>query len=231
MEWNAYHFVGDTLRDGSPVPDNGVTLVYDEPIELCASGYHASRKALDALRFAPGLTLCRVNCSGIVEETQSKLVCSERTIIDRIDSTDTLQEFSRKCSLSVLDKWDAPEIVRKFLETGDEVYRSEAHIAARSAALSATVSAACDEAYNAALSATSSATLSATDNAACDAAWNAAYSAALSVTNSSNLIPDDGGACDPDWCAAWDAAWSAAWSDLTKVLEDLVTEKFVEMNK
>jgi hypothetical protein len=211
MEWNAYHFVGDTLRDGSPVPDNGVTLVYDEPIELGASGYHASRKALDALCYAPGLTLCRLNCSGIVKETQSKLVCSERTIIDRIDATDILQEFSRKCSLSVLDKWDAPEIVRKFLETGDEVYRSEANTAARSA----TFSMADRAAWHAAFSVIYSSTLS-------SAYWSA-WNAALSATHSATLSATDN--------EDWSDAWHAAFGDLTKVLEDLVTEKFVEMNK
>jgi hypothetical protein len=219
MEWNAYHFVSDTLRDGSPVPDNGVTLVHDRPIKLCASGYHASRRVLDALQYAPGSTLCRVNCSGIVEETKDKLVCSERTIIDRIDATDILWKFSRECSLSVLDKWDAPEIVRKFLETGDEVYRSEARNAAWDASWSAARSVVDDAAWSAARSAA--------DGAAWKASWSAAWSAARSAARSAALSAAD----DVAWNAARSASWSAAWNDLTKVLEDLVTEKFVEMNK
>jgi hypothetical protein len=227
MEWNAYHFVGDTLRDGSPVPDNGVTLVYDKPIELCVSGYHASRRVLDALQFAPGPTLCRVNCSGIVKEIESKLVCSERTIIDRIDATDILWKFSRECSLSVLDKWDAPEIVRKFLETGDEVYRSAAQSEARDVAWRVTRSAAGDAAWSAVRSAADGADWS----AAWSAARSAARSAALSAADVSALSAARSAALSAIDVSALSAARSAAWSDLTKVLEDLVTEKFAEMNK
>lgn len=32
----AWHFVGDTLRDGSPIPADGEWLEIDGPVELCA---------------------------------------------------------------------------------------------------------------------------------------------------------------------------------------------------
>ena len=115
----AWHFVCDTLRDGSPIPEDGETLVYEGDIELCASGYHASKRVIDALQYAPGNTLCRVECGGVIEEGGDKLVSSERTIIWRIDAEPLLFEASRKFALEVIHLWDAPEVVREFLETGD----------------------------------------------------------------------------------------------------------------
>lgn len=32
--WNAYHFVGDKLRDGSPVPADGVKLIHTGKLKL-----------------------------------------------------------------------------------------------------------------------------------------------------------------------------------------------------
>lgn len=46
----AWHFVGETLRDGSPIPPDGERLVYEGVLQLCVSGYHASEKIIDALR-------------------------------------------------------------------------------------------------------------------------------------------------------------------------------------
>jgi hypothetical protein len=39
---DAYHFVGDTLRDGRDIPGDGEVLVHEDVIKLCASGLHAS---------------------------------------------------------------------------------------------------------------------------------------------------------------------------------------------
>src|SRR4051812_42294036 len=38
----AWHFVGDTLRDGRPVPKDGVKLIHPGKPVLCESGLHAS---------------------------------------------------------------------------------------------------------------------------------------------------------------------------------------------
>lgn len=45
----AWHFVGDRLRDGRPVPKNGAWLTHDGPVEICASGLHASQCPFDAM--------------------------------------------------------------------------------------------------------------------------------------------------------------------------------------
>lgn len=130
----AWHFVGAALRDGSPIPADGVTLKFSGRLELCASGFHASRRLIDALQYAPGGTLCRVECGGTIEEGGDKLVCRQRTILWRVDSTDFLRLFARQCALDVLHLWNAPDVVRQYLETGNEKLRAAAGAAARAAA-------------------------------------------------------------------------------------------------
>ena len=57
---DAYHFTGDVLRDGRPIPPVCQTLVHDGPLVLCAQGLHASEHPFDALAYAPGARLHRV---------------------------------------------------------------------------------------------------------------------------------------------------------------------------
>lgn len=49
----------------------------------------------------------------------------------------TLREFARWCALQVVDLWGAPQVVRQYLETGNEAARAAARAAAWSAAWSA----------------------------------------------------------------------------------------------
>jgi hypothetical protein len=132
--FNAYHFTSDQLRDGRPVPLVGETLVHEGPIAWCESGLYASRDAFDALLYAPGARLHRVLCEEIEREDTDKLVCRRRTITASIDATDLLRSFARQCALDVIDLWNAPDVVRRYLETGDESLRDTAWGAARSAA-------------------------------------------------------------------------------------------------
>jgi hypothetical protein len=184
----AYHFVGETLRDGQPVPADGVWLEHKGRIEICKSGLHASLSPFDALKYAPGPTLCLVECKDEIIHGDNKLVCSRRRIIKRFDATGLLRLFARQQALSVIHRWRAPKVVREYLETGDESKRSAAWSAAKSAAKSA------------AWSVAKSAAWSAAESAAWSAAKSAAASAAKSVAKSAA------------WSAAESAAWSAAWS-------------------
>ena len=81
----AWHFTRSTLRDGSPVPHVGDTLVFAGLLRLCESGLHASLKPFDALQYAPGEHLHLVECSGQIIKSNDKLVCSERTILASMD--------------------------------------------------------------------------------------------------------------------------------------------------
>ena len=129
----AWHFVDKSLRDGHPVPPDGERLTASGPANICESGLHASERVLDALKYAPGNTICRVECDEVTERQGDKLVCGARTIVWRIDGEEVLRAFARRVALDVADKWDMPPEVRKFLETGNDSLRIAARGAAREA--------------------------------------------------------------------------------------------------
>lgn len=138
----AWHFVNSTLRDGRPVPADGVELRHDGPVRMRVSGLHASVRAIDALRYAPGATACRVVMRDVVRVAADKLVARSRTILWRVDATDVLREFARDCALDVLHMWATPETpgidaVVEYLLTGDESLRDIARTSAWAAWASA----------------------------------------------------------------------------------------------
>ncbi len=130
----AWHFTGDTLRDGRKLPIDGKKLIHGGTLEMCRSGLHASKQILDALKYAPGSTICRVELSGKVKHDPDKMVASERVILWRIDGEDLLRRFARRCALDVIHLWDAPKVVLEYLKTGDEELRGDAGAAARDSA-------------------------------------------------------------------------------------------------
>jgi hypothetical protein len=142
----AYHFTGDTLRDGSPIPKKGTWLKFEKPIVICQSGLHASKEPFDALQYAPGNLLHLVECTGIVTEHPDKFVCSDRKILKSFDATDLLWEMARWSALQVIHLWNAPKVVQEYLQTGDEPLRDAARAAARDAARAAARAAAWDAA-------------------------------------------------------------------------------------
>lgn len=171
----AWHFVGQTLRDGRPVPADGEWLVHDGPLVLCESGLHASVCPFDALSYAPGPILCRVEMGGTIRHGDDKLVAMRRRIVARVDATPILREFARACARDVLHLWDAPDVVRRYLETGDETIRDAASAAA-SADAWAWRDAASADAWAAARDAASAAAWALRDAASADA-WGAARAA------------------------------------------------------
>jgi hypothetical protein len=191
----AWHFVGKTLRDGSPIPRNDKWLEIKGPLKICERGLHASRNPFDALQFSPGETLCLVEIAGVTEEHADKLVCHKRKIIARMDATELLQYFANQCALSTIDRWEAPDVVLDFLMTNDRSLRPAAMDAARAAARAAAWAAARDAAWDAARAAARAAAWAAARDAARDAAWDAARDAARAAA----------------WAAARDAARDAAW--------------------
>ncbi len=130
----AWHFTADRLRDGRPIPPVGETLRHEGSLAMCESGLHASVRALDALQYAPGFRVHRVRCGGQMLHGNDKLVCSERTILWSADASEVLPAFARWCALQVVDLWDAPEIVKTYLHSGDESLQAAAAAAAARAA-------------------------------------------------------------------------------------------------
>jgi hypothetical protein len=202
----AWHFVEKTLRDGSPIPKDGVWLEHKGPVVICESGLHASRDPFDALQYAPGSTLCLVNVDGIEYEQEDKLVCRRRKIVARMDATEMLRYFSRMQALSVIHLWEAPDVVLDYLMTGDEEIRAAAWAAAKAAAWAAVRDAARDAAW--------AAVRAAAWAAARDAAWAAAWAAVRDAAR------------DAAWAAAWAAARDAAWAAARKDFNELARECF-----
>jgi hypothetical protein len=92
-------------------------------------GLHASGHPFDALLYAPGSTLHLVHLDGELIEHGSpvdKVAARRRKIVATIDAEPLLREFARKCALSVIHLWDAPEVVKQYLTTGDESLRAAA---------------------------------------------------------------------------------------------------------
>ena len=135
----AWHFVADSklLRDGKELPEVGVWERYGGEVVMCQSGLHASRRPLDALQYAPGAWVWYVECRDIVEECDDKLVCRERRTIWQMDATDLLRDFARKCALDVVHLWKAPDVVMRYLKTGDESLRDASRDASRAASRAA----------------------------------------------------------------------------------------------
>jgi len=132
-----YHFVGVTLKNGEPVPPDGEWLVRVGPIEPCVSGLHMSERPFQALQYAPGSTICRVELDGELvphDEPIDKWVGRRRRIIGRADATEMLRRFAADQALSVSHLWDMPTVVRDYLETLDESTRVHAETAAEAAA-------------------------------------------------------------------------------------------------
>ena len=131
----------------------GDTHTVKGPPILCRRGLHASIKPLDALGYASSPIVWRVRLSGSIVRDDDKLVATSRTYLAEIDTTLILGVFGRKCALSVIHLWDASEVVKKWLETGDVSLRNAAKRAARIAAKCAAESAAESAAWSAAESA------------------------------------------------------------------------------
>ena len=151
----AWHFVGDKLRDGRPVPNDGEWLEHKGRLVLCETGLHFSRQPFDALQYAPGNTLCLVEISGEIVEPagEDKGICTRRKIVTRMDAEELLRYFARMQALSVIhlnEDLCSNETVVDYLMTGDESLRAAARDAAWDAAWDAARDAARAAAWDAA---------------------------------------------------------------------------------
>ena len=152
----------------------GITHKVKGEIIPCKNGLHLSPKILDALTYAPGNIIYMVEGTGTIVPHGNpidKYACSERTYISGgIDASKTISKFARLCALDVIHLWDAPEVVVRYLKTGDVDIRAAAARAAERAAT--------DSAWAAARAAADSA------RAAADSAWAAARAAARAGADS-----------------------------------------------
>lgn len=207
MSLLCWHFLADTglLRNGRTPPPDGEWLEHEGEIVPCKSGLHASVRAFNAVRGSLGSIVCRVEIDGdVVEHEGNKHVGRRRKILWRANASATLRMYARRQALSVLHLWEAPDVMREFLVTGDEYLRKVAREvlhdghepvwnsvpdAARGVAWASTL---CPVRY-----------------AAMYSTWSAVWLAARDATSAEERT------------AAWDAAQDAANDMLTEMLMDL----------
>ena len=155
-EWLGWHFLPEDkrLRYGTrEVVEVGKPIKVEGELKLCQWGLHASRRAIDALVYAPNsakLYACRVRLGGELIESEDKAVASEREVLWMLDATKTLHLFACQIAEDTLSKygngdprsaaaiqakkdWLAGRITEQDLATA----REAAEAAARSAAAAA----------------------------------------------------------------------------------------------
>jgi hypothetical protein len=220
---DAYYFSTDDKvlqhGDGRKIVE-GKTHKAEGNIILCRNGLHASRHPMDALDYAKGSILWKVELSGKILEDNDKLVASKRKYIKGINFENELRLFARNQAIKVISLWDAPDIVIRFLNTGDESIRDAAWDATWDAVRDAVRDAFRTPAWEAARA------------AARDAAWEAArattaWEAARDATWEAAMAT----AWDAVRDATWEAARAAAWADVRDAAWEAARHEFFTIVK
>ncbi len=182
----------------------GATHEIKKQLAICKTGLHASRKIIDALSYAPGPIIWKVELSGEIIEEDDKLCASHRAYLSGgLDCTEVMRKFSRLCALDVIENWQAPPVVIEYLKTGAESLRSAAWEAARSAAW--------DAAWDA-------------SGSAPNAAWHAS-NASIAARDASGSAAGSAAGSASNWDAAWDAARAAQNIRLEKLINELIEKE------
>jgi hypothetical protein len=226
----AWHFLPEDRRlrwDSREVVEVGRTLKMKGEPEVCRRGFHASRRIVDALNYAPGPILCRVEVGGTILEDDDKLVGTTRRVVAMADASPMLHLFACDLAEAVLKAAGVTDaralgvIQAKRLWVAGDITDAEMD-AARDAAWDAARDESCDEAWDAAWAAACDEALDAARDAARDAAWGAARDAECDAA----CDEARGEACDEALGAARAAARGAARdahnTDLTHRALDLL---------
>ena len=109
-----YHFLPDDgcLRWGTKEKvkvKHTLILPPDVKIKLCEQGFHASKRAIDALQYAPGSLACLVTLHGEIIHDQDKSVAQGRTVIAMADATNVLHEMACLCAEQALASIPNPD--------------------------------------------------------------------------------------------------------------------------
>ena len=124
----AWHFTnGMKLRDGTPLVV-GQTYRHKGPLVMCKSGYHGSRRLIDALHYAPGMRLSRVELSGQRIHDTDKLVAEQRIVLWTLDAHRVIVRWVIWCAYGALladreaghephpDSWHALAVTQRWLD-------------------------------------------------------------------------------------------------------------------
>lgn len=205
---------GDKLGYGDGrIAKVGETHTVEGPLKPCESGLHMSKRPIDALIYARTPILYGVSpgediIADTIEDTY-KGCSNSRTYHWRLDCTDILAEFARWCALEVEHLWDMPDVVQRFLETGNEELRSDASDAAARAAYAAGAARAAEA-----------------DRAAYAAV--AAVAAVTAVAARAARAAEAASASADAYAVAAGAASADMWAKQNAKLEQMIMEKLAE---
>lgn len=128
-----YHFAGNTLRDGSPLPKAGDPLPELNGTRICQPGmYHCSTRAIDALTYAPGPCVAIVRVYQNVATQDDKAAGQRRdTLTDYVDASEALSDSARLFARQVAHAYpgEMDRNVIRWLWDGDMQARSAAYLA------------------------------------------------------------------------------------------------------
>jgi len=207
----AWHFLSEDKRlgygDGRLV-EVGETLECEGELALCDNGMHGSVRLIDALHYASGPIVCRVEIEGDVIESEDKLCGRRRTVLWMLDATRLLHEFACACAEDAL----------ALVEQPDE--RSVEAIEAKRKWLNGEVT---DEELASARAASWAASRSASYAVAYSASWAASWAAVRSASRAAAWAARDA-AMAAARAAARDAAWDAAWAKQNERLTSMVMD-------
>jgi hypothetical protein len=204
----AWHFLKeDGLTQYEPrhkvVP--GEWLAVHPPLRICRKGLHASSRLIDALQYAPGPLLCRVELCGELIEQSDKLCAQQRRVIAMADATNILHEKACLAAESVLANITS-QVHRATAQAAIDTKRAWLAGKATNTQLASARSAACLTARSAAEASARSAARSAAEASAEASAWSVARAAAWSAAR----LAAESAARSAAWSAAESASWSAA---------------------
>jgi len=197
--------------DDGRLVEVGQTLECEGEPALCSNGMHGSAMLIDALYYANGPIVCRVEIEGDVIEDEDKLCGRRRTVLWMLNATRILHEFACACAEDALALVERPDersvaaIAAKRRWLNGEITDEELD-SARAPAWDAARDAARAEAWaalDAALYVARAASRAASWAAARDAAWDDALAAAQAAAEA---------AAEAAWAASSAAARAASWA-------------------
>lgn len=160
-----WHFCAEDRKlgydDGRLIVEGETLSVDCEPV-LCEQGLHASERIIDALRYAPGPVICRVELSGSIVRGDDKAVATHRKTLWMFDATNALRDFAATVTENALlaeraagrepdpRSWAAVQFVRDLLDGKIKEEDQEAAAESVRSATWAAAESASDEAWAAA---------------------------------------------------------------------------------
>lgn len=128
--WRFQRHDDPSIPDGEWWPDWEPKDEWERGKHASVRGYLAAAEPWDAITVARGSILELVDADDVVGTQAWRIYAKRLRVVRRMDVFDLSRAFERWCALRVIDKWDAPDVVRDYLTTGDESIRAAASRAA-----------------------------------------------------------------------------------------------------